>query len=124
MRIPIRKRLAIKRNPSEDGSSSTVASQQAAASTQLDAADTGADRGDGAGAGLRIFSWMVAFRRTFASLEDPAFRSLWISMLLQGAAMSMQMMARGYYAYELTGSATLLGVITGTAAVPALAFGL
>ena len=38
--------------------------------------------------------------------------------------MQMQMLARGYLVYEMTGSPSLLGAVTAVAAVPGLAFGL
>lgn len=45
-------------------------------------------------------------------------------MLLQVGAMQMQILARGFFVYELTGSPTLLGVVSAATALPALAFGL
>ena len=64
------------------------------------------------------------FKRTFLSLGEPAYRYLWFGMLLQMGAMQMQMMARGYYIYDLTGSASLLGIVTAGSAIPAVSLGL
>ncbi len=49
------------------------------------------------------------FKRTFSSLSLPSFRNFWLGMLLQQGAMQMQMLARGYFVFELTGSPALLG---------------
>ncbi|MDA1096138.1 MAG: MFS transporter [Chloroflexi bacterium] len=64
------------------------------------------------------------FNRTFSSLGEPAYRYLWFGMLLQMGAMQMQMMARGFYIYDLTGSASLLGIVTAGSAIPAVTLGL
>ena len=64
------------------------------------------------------------FRRTFIALEHPPYRNLWFGMLLQMTGMQMQMMAMGYFIYELTGSPALLGIGTAVSAIPALTLGL
>lgn len=65
-----------------------------------------------------------SFKRTFSSLSQVTYRYFWIGMVFQMGAMQMQMMARGFLTYELTGSASLLGVVSAGAAIPALIFGL
>ena len=47
--------------------------------------------------------------RMFESLKYPAYRIYWAAMMGQMGAMNMQMVARSWYMYELTGSAALLG---------------
>ena len=56
----------------------------------------------------------------FESLQVPAFRDLWIGMLASYIGMYMGMVSRGYLAYELTGSATILGVVTVASGIPML----
>ena len=77
-----------------------------------------------AGVGLSSFRSPAAIKRTFASLGETSYRNLWIGALLQMGSMQMQMMARGYLVYEITGSGALLGAVTAAAAVPMLFFGL
>ncbi len=56
----------------------------------------------------------------FDSMRVPAFRDLFIGMLASYIGMYMGMVARGYLAYELTGSATILGIVTVAAGIPML----
>ncbi len=63
-------------------------------------------------------------RRTFKSLENKNFRSLWLGMLCTMAGMNMQMVARGQLAWELTGSELLTAAVGAGFAVPMLAFSL
>ena len=67
---------------------------------------------------------MLAIRQTFVSLGEPSYRNLWIGSLLQIGGMQMFMVAGGYYIYEITESASMLGFITAAAAVPAIMFSL
>lgn len=53
---------------------------------------------------------MISLGRTFTALADPVYRVLWIGMLLQTGAMMVTMFAQGYFVYELTGSASKLGI--------------
>lgn len=48
----------------------------------------------------------------FASLMIPTYRAFWISLLASYIAMQMNIVARGYLAFQLTGSATALGVVS------------
>lgn len=49
--------------------------------------------------------------RMFASLRNPHFRLFMAAMMGQMGAMNMQMVARSWFMYELTGSAALLGAV-------------
>ena len=60
------------------------------------------------------------FRHTFSSLSNRDFRILWLAMLLLMGAMQMQMIARGYLTYDLTGSPALLGIVSAGFALPML----
>ncbi len=64
------------------------------------------------------------WRRTFISLRNPGYRNLWLGFMLAWSGLSMQMLARGYLAYDLTGSASLLGLITGAGALSMAALSL
>ena len=50
--------------------------------------------------------------RTFESLGESDFRILWFGFMGSWFAMQMQQVARGYLAYELTGNALALGLVT------------
>ena len=60
------------------------------------------------------------FKRTFSSLSNREFRFLWIGSLLGMGAMQMETFARGFFVYDLTGSAFLLGVVLAGSGVPGL----
>ena len=64
------------------------------------------------------------WRRTFISLRNRDYRHLWLGFMLAWSGLSMQMLARGYLAYDLTGSASLLGLITGAGALSMAALSL
>ncbi|MEO1062242.1 MAG: MFS transporter [Actinomycetota bacterium] len=49
--------------------------------------------------------------RTFSSLELPEYRRLWFAGALSFAAMPMQAVARGFLAFELTGTNSALGLV-------------
>ncbi len=51
------------------------------------------------------------WQRTFSSLSNAHFRLLWISMLFSFTAIQMSFIAQGFLTYDLTGSATSLGVV-------------
>ena len=74
--------------------------------------------------GVGIFRPIAALKRTFDSLSVPAYRNLWIGFLLQMGGMQMMMLSGGYYVYELTGRASLLGVVIAAAAIPAVSLAL
>ena len=58
--------------------------------------------------------------QTFSSFSTPVFRWFYLAMLGQMAAMNMQMMVRGYVAFEITGSFTALGGIALASSLPML----
>jgi MFS family permease len=59
-------------------------------------------------------------RRTFAALKLSAYRIFFGALLMQMTAMNMQMVARSWFMYELTGSAVMLGTVGLGSAVPML----
>ena len=61
---------------------------------------------------------------TFRSLSNRDFRYLFLGLIAQMTGFEMQLLARGYLAYDLTNSAFILGVITAGSALPTLFFGL
>jgi MFS family permease len=60
--------------------------------------------------------------RTFAALQHRDYRLLWFGTLGSFTAMQMSMVARGYLAFALTGSATMLGVVMFARALPQFFF--
>src|SRR3712207_4460160 len=58
--------------------------------------------------------------RTFQALDNPAFRRLWTGMLCSYLAMQMNIIARGYLAFSISGSATALGLVTMARGLPQL----
>jgi MFS family permease len=50
--------------------------------------------------------------RTFDSLKNPAYRLYFGGIVCQMTAMNMEMMARNLLIYQVTGSATILGLMT------------
>ena len=62
----------------------------------------------------------AGLRRTFAALDIPAYRILWWGTLFSFAGMQMQMVARGYLAFDLTRSNTALGGVMIAFGVPQL----
>jgi MFS family permease len=57
---------------------------------------------------------------TFAALKLPAYRIFFGALLMQMTAMNMQMLARSWFMYELTGSAVMLGAVGLGSALPML----
>ncbi|MGE0544302.1 MAG: MFS transporter [Dehalococcoidia bacterium] len=62
--------------------------------------------------------------RTFAALRNRDYRLLWLGTLGSFTAMQMQQVARGYLAYDLSGSAAVLGVVGLSFGLPQLIFSL
>lgn len=58
--------------------------------------------------------------RTLVSLGHPQYRLYFVAMICQTFAMNMQMMARTWFLYRLTGSGTVLGLMGVANAVPML----
>ena len=61
---------------------------------------------------------------TFAALKLRAYRIFFGALLMQMTAMNMQMVARSWFMYELTGSAVLLGAVGLGSALPMLTISL
>lgn len=59
-------------------------------------------------------------RGTFAALKLPAYRIFFGALVMQMTAMNMQMVARSWFMYELTGSAVMLGTVGLGSALPML----
>ena len=62
--------------------------------------------------------------RTFTSFKNPVFRLYYAAMLGQMAAMNMQMFARSFLVFTLTGSYTALGAMALANAAPMMFFSL
>ena len=58
--------------------------------------------------------------RAFRVLENDAYRALWLGMLAVFAAMQVSVIARGYLAFQLSGSAAALGLVMLARGVPQL----
>ena len=63
-------------------------------------------------------------RRTFAALRNRNFRYLWTGTMFMWCAGQFQSLGQGYLAYDLTGSAGLLGVISIGYGLPMVALAL
>lgn len=59
-------------------------------------------------------------RRTFAAFSLPRFRDLWLGMLFSMGGMQIDMVAKSWLAYDLTGSAFLLGIVALSRSIPQL----
>ena len=64
------------------------------------------------------------FRQTFSSLNNTSYLFLWLGMLAMMFSVQMQMVARGYLVYDITKSATLLGLVSAGSALPILGLSL
>ena len=62
--------------------------------------------------------------RTFLAFKNPVYRLYYGGMLGQMASMNMQMVARSYLIYRITGSATVLGAMNLANAIPMLCLSL
>jgi MFS family permease len=62
-------------------------------------------------------------RHTFAAMAHRDFRLLWLATLGTGAGWWMDTVTRGWLIYQLTGSATQLGLVSAVRAVPFLVLG-
>jgi MFS family permease len=73
--------------------------------------------------GPRYGSYAAAvssLRAAFASLEVRDFRFLWLGMVFGHVGFWMQFVAQGWLAYDLTGSATFLGLVSAAGGVPGI----
>ena len=62
--------------------------------------------------------------QTFSSLRIRSYLFLWLGMMAMMASVQMQMVARGYLAYDITNSAALLGLVSAGSALPILGLSL
>lgn len=62
------------------------------------------------------------FARTFYSLENAQYRLLWTGTVFSFLGMQMQIVARGWLAFDLTGQNTALGAMMLAFGVPSLVF--
>ncbi|MGQ9573589.1 MAG: MFS transporter [Dehalococcoidia bacterium] len=62
----------------------------------------------------------AGWQRTFASLRLPTYRWFWSGLLAYFLGSQMDMIARGYLAFDLTGSATALGMVSIAWGIPLL----
>ena len=60
--------------------------------------------------------------RTFTSLRTPNYRWLWIGSLASFAGLQMQIIARGWLVWEMTGSELALGIVSFAFGVPIFLF--
>lgn len=63
-------------------------------------------------------------QRTFIALSNPLYRTLWFGTLFSFLGMQMQVIARGYLAYDLTGKNSALGLVMLGFGVPQFVLGL
>ncbi len=64
------------------------------------------------------------WRETFGTLRNREFRLLWLGMLCLMSGIQMQMIVRGYLAYEITSSPFILGLVNAGFAIPMLCLAL
>ena len=64
------------------------------------------------------------WRATFHTLRNREFRFLWLGMLFLMFGIQMQMIVRGYLAYEITSSPFILGLVNAGFAIPMLSLSL
>jgi MFS family permease len=60
------------------------------------------------------------FVRSFSSLAEPQYRLLWLGMLFSIGAMQIDLVARAWLAYDLSGSGFTLGLVTAARGLPQL----
>ena len=100
------------------------ADERAATTVSGNGSATGGGRADGGGMALGMPGGRAGFSlrdlRTFSSFRNPVFRLYYGAMLAQMAAMNMQMMARSFLVYHLTGSLAILGAMGLANALPML----
>ncbi len=62
----------------------------------------------------------TGFVQAFASLKVPQYRLLWLGMLFSIGAMQVDLVARAWLAYDLSGSGLTLGLVTAARGLPQL----
>ena len=98
-------------------------SRPASGSPPSGAAGSGRPQAPGTDAAPPAFE-ATGLSRTFAALRNRNFRYLWTGTMFMWCAGQFQALGQGYLAYELTGSAGLLGVISIGYGLPMLALAL
>ena len=68
--------------------------------------------------------WTRRLKTPFASLENPDFRMLWFGQLGQASAMWAELIARNWLTWQLTESATAIGLVNVARALPLITLGL
>jgi MFS transporter, DHA1 family, staphyloferrin A biosynthesis exporter len=68
--------------------------------------------------------WRIRNLNTFVSFKTPAYRWFFLGMIGQWSSFSMDMVARTYLIYEITGSAAMLGFMSLASAMPMLVLSL
>ncbi len=66
----------------------------------------------------------AGWRFAFSSLGNRDFLLLWLGLLFMMGGVQMQMIARSYLVYEMTGSARILGLVSAAGGLPMLALAL
>lgn len=61
---------------------------------------------------------------TFSALAEPHFLTLWLGLLMSFFSLAIQNLARGYLAYQITGSGAALGAVLAAWGVPMVTLGL
>ena len=64
------------------------------------------------------------WRYTLRATQSRDFTRLWVSTMAMVAGYQMQGIAQGYLVFQMTGSATILGLVSGLSAVPVLCLAL
>ncbi len=62
----------------------------------------------------------ASFVKAFASLAVPQYRLLWLGMLFSIGAMQIDLVARAWLAYDISGSGLTLGLVTAARGLPQL----
>jgi MFS family permease len=65
---------------------------------------------------------MPGLLRSFKSLSAPDFRTLWFGMFFNVASMQVNIVARSWLAYDLSGSALVLGIVAMARGLPQIVF--
>lgn len=61
---------------------------------------------------------------TFSALREPHFLTLWLGLLMSFFSLAIQNLARGYLAYQITGSGAALGAVLAAWGIPMVTLGL
>ena len=103
-----------------DTSEDTDQGKKASRTAEPMASGMGAAVGGDFGGGAAYTAPGLGGLRTFDSFRNRHFRLYFAGMMGQMGAMNMQMMARAWFIYDLTGSAAMLGAVALASAAPML----